>query len=90
MNKKSEGWGAWVAQLVKNLPLAQVMIPGVLGSWDQAPHWAPCSAGSLHLPLPQLLPLLVLSLCFSLSLSQIKSFLKKGIRRLVKASLKHA
>ena len=27
--------GAWVAQSVKHLPLAQVMISG---SWDQAPH----------------------------------------------------
>ena len=28
----------------------------ILGSWDQVPHWAPCSAGSLLLLLP--LPLL--------------------------------
>jgi len=56
------GWGAWVAQLVGRLPSAQVMIPG---SWDQAPHRAPCSAGSLLLPLPLLLPLLVLSLSLS-------------------------
>nr|XP_045726523.2 acyl-coenzyme A thioesterase 9, mitochondrial-like [Mirounga angustirostris] len=50
--------------VVKRLPLAQVVIPG---SWDRAPHWAPCSMGSLLLPLP--LPLLVfpLSLCLSLS-----------------------
>ena len=41
--------GAWVAQLVKRLPSAQVMIPG---SWDRAPHGVPCSAGSLLLPLP--------------------------------------
>ena len=27
--------GAWVAQLVKHLPLAQVMIPG---SWNRAPE----------------------------------------------------
>ena len=40
---------AWVAQLVKQLPLAQVMIPA---SWDRVPHRAPCSAGSLLLPLP--------------------------------------
>ena len=43
--------GTWVAQLVKLLPSAEVMISG---SWDQAPGWAPCSAGSLCLPLPLL------------------------------------
>ena len=42
-------WGAWVAQLVKRLSSAQVMIPG---SWDGAPCWAPCSAWSLVLLLP--------------------------------------
>ena len=42
-------WDAWVAQLVKQLPSAQVMISA---SWDRVPHWAPCSAGSLLLPLP--------------------------------------
>ena len=41
--------GAWVAQSVKRLPLGQVMIPG---SWDQALHWAPCSAGRLASPFP--------------------------------------
>ena len=41
--------GTWVAQSVKRLPSAQVTIPE---SWDQAPRWAPCSAGSLLLPLP--------------------------------------
>ena len=51
--------GAWVAQSVKCLPSAQVMIPG---SWDGAPRQAPCSVGSLLLPLPLPLPLLVLSL----------------------------
>ena len=35
-------------QWVKRLPLAQVMIPE---SWDQALHRAPCSEGSLFLPL---------------------------------------
>ena len=30
--------GPWVAQLIKRLPAAQVMISG---SWDQAPRWAP-------------------------------------------------
>ena len=48
-HKKNILKGAWVAQLVKHLPSVQVMIPG---SWDQAPHWAPCSVGSLLLPLP--------------------------------------
>ena len=45
--------GVWVAQLVKCLPLAQVIIPESL---DQAPHQAPCSAGSLLLPFPLPLP----------------------------------
>ena len=50
----------WVAQLVKYLPLAQVMIPG---SWDGVPHWAPCSVRSLLLPLPATPPACALSLC---------------------------
>ena len=57
--------GTWVAQSVKHLPLAQVMIPG---SWDQAPHWAPFSEGSLLLPLP--LPLPAAPPAYVLSLSQ--------------------
>ena len=56
-------WGAWVVQLVKHLPLVQVMIPGF---WDQPPCQAPCSVVSLLLPLP--LPLS--SLC-ALSLKYI-------------------
>ena len=51
-----------MAHLVKRLPSAQVMIPG---SWDGALGQAPCSAGSLLLPLPLLLPSLVLSLSLS-------------------------
>ena len=39
-------WGAWVAQSVKQLPPAQIMIPG---SWDRALRQAPCSVGSLLL-----------------------------------------
>ena len=45
--------GTWVAQSLKRLPLAQVIIPG---SWDRALHRVLCSAGSLLLPLP--LPML--------------------------------
>ena len=41
--------GARVAQLVKRLSLAQVMIPE---SWDRALHPAPCLVESLLLPLP--------------------------------------
>ena len=58
---QSLSWSTWVAQLVKHLALAQVMIPG---SWDGAPSWAPCSVGTLLLPplaLPW--PMLGLSLC---------------------------
>ena len=56
------------------------MIPGF---WDQVPHWASCSAGSLLLPLcpipptpaPVLhVPSLPLSLCLSLSQKQINNF----------------
>ena len=74
-----KGLWLWVAQSVKCLPSAQVMISG---SWDQALHQAPCSAGSLLLLLP--LPLLVLSLSLSLSLShsQInKTFIKRERRK---------
>ena len=53
-----EIWGAWVAQLVKHLPSTQVMVSG---SWDQVPHQAPFSAGSL------LLPFYLCSLVLSLS-----------------------
>ena len=56
--------GTWVAQLVKSLPSAQVMIPE---SWDQAPGRAPCSVGSLLLPLPN--PMRELAPSFSLVLA---------------------
>ena len=49
----TQNTGAWVAHRAKRLPSAWVMIPG---SWDQAPHQAPCSARSLLLPLPLPLP----------------------------------
>ena len=58
-------WHAWVAQSVKHLPSAQVMISG---SWDWVPHGVPYSAGSLLLPLP--LPLPTVYVCM-LSLIQI-------------------
>ena len=60
------GAPGWLRQ-VKHLPLAQVMI---MGSWDGA-LWAPCSGGSLLLPLalPLSLPLPLLLLCLSFSLS---------------------
>ena len=62
--------GPWVVQSAKSLPSTQVMIPM---SWDQAPHQAFCSVGSLllPLPLPAALPTCVLSLC------QINKSLKK-------------
>ena len=53
--------GLWVAQSIKRLPSAQVMI---LGSWNRVSCRAPCSAGSLLLFLPFLLVFL-LSLSFS-------------------------
>ena len=54
--KEKNVQGVWVAQLVKHLPLAQVMIPG---SWDQALLRVHCSEGSLLLIL---LPSCALSL----------------------------
>ena len=59
------GWARWV----KHLPWAQLMISG---SWDGAQHRAPCSAGSLLLPLPLPRPSLPLGLCLPHALSQIK------------------
>ena len=62
--------GAWVAQSVTHLPLAQVMI---LWSWDRAlhgaSHLAPCSAGSMLLPLP--MPAALSSCALSVSFCQI-------------------
>ena len=58
-------WGTRVAQVVKCLPSAQVMIPG---SSVGAQSHAVCSARSLLLPLPLLFALLVLSGSFSFSL----------------------
>ena len=64
----------WVAQLVKHLLSAQVMISG---SWDLGLCQAPCSAGSLLLPLPLLHPLLVFSLSLSLYQMNKLNLLKK-------------
>ena len=57
---KVDNNGAWVAQLVKCLPSAQVMIPG---SWDQAPCPDLSLAGSLlfSVPLPAAPPACALS-----------------------------
>ena len=54
--------GAWVAQSVKHLLLAQVMIPESL---NQNPLWALCSVGSLLPPLFAPLPTHPLSLSLS-------------------------
>ena len=59
IRRDSTGAGRRVARSVKQLPSAQVMIPG---SQDRDRNGAPCSAGSLLLPLR--------SLCFC-SVSQI-------------------
>ena len=72
LQKKIEGTPGWLIQLVKHLLLALVMIPG---SWDQALHWAPFSAGSLSLPLHLLLAQLMLS--HFLSLSQVNKIFRK-------------
>ena len=57
-------WGTWVAQSVKHLPLAQVLIPG---SWDRAPNLVLCSVESLLLPL--LLPAAPPTCAFSVSIN---------------------
>ena len=49
VGQNPEPRGAWVAQPAKRLPSAQVTIPK---SWDRVPQQAPCSTGSLPLPLP--------------------------------------
>lgn len=41
--------GPQMAQLIKCLPTAQIMIPGV---WDPVLNGSPCSAESLLPPLP--------------------------------------
>ena len=63
----------WVAQVVEHLPSAQVMIPQ---SWDEVPSQAPCSEGSLLLPLPSALSACdIPSLC---SLCQINNIFLKS------------
>ena len=74
MFKKKIFSGTWVAQLVRHLPSAWVMIPE---SWDQTPHQAPCSVGSLPLPI-LLLPPHTLSLARSLT-NKYNLFLKDYI-----------
>ena len=60
--QKVENRGAWVAQWVKPLSSAQVVISG---SWDQAPHRALCPAGSLLPPLSLPASLLICDLSLS-------------------------
>ena len=84
-SKKADFGGTWLAQLVKHLPSAQVMIPGF---WDRVLHQAPCLAGSLLLPFPLLL--LIANAC-TLSI-KLKKIFKKSVdfhgkvQNLVKAS----
>ena len=59
--------GTWGALSVNGLPLAQFMITG---TWNQAPHLAPCSAGKLVSPSPSASPL-------AHALSLINKILKK-------------
>ena len=63
-----------MAQLVKHLPLAQVMIPG---SYNRALCWAPCSLESLLLPFPLPAAPLACALSLSLTLCQINKIFKK-------------
>ena len=73
-------WDAWVAQSVKHLPLAQVMISR---SWDQIPCQDPGSEGILLLLLPLLLPLLILSCACALSLSNKQNLFLKNVWELL-------
>lgn len=62
LNSSSILFKKWtMVQQVKHLPAAKLMVPG---SWDQVQHWAPCSTGSLLLPLP--LPASLLTYAVSL------------------------
>ena len=58
------GGGAWVAQWIKSLSLAQVMISG---SWYQAQNWALSSVGSLFPSLSLSLPASLTTCDLSLS-----------------------
>ena len=49
LKNQNSGVPGWMAQSVKHLSSAGVMISR---SWDQAPHWALCSVGSLLHLLP--------------------------------------
>ena len=67
--------GAWVAQSVKHLPSAQIMISG---SWDQVLYQAPYSMESLLLSLPlHNYPQHFCALSLSLSLNKILKKKKK-------------
>ena len=63
------GWGAWLAQWIKWLLSAQVLIQG---TWALALSQGSCSAGCLLLPLP----LSSIPLMLSLVLSQIYQIFK--------------
>ena len=67
--------GTRVAQSVKHVPSAQVMISG--SSWEGPLHGAPCSVRRLLLPLLLPFPQLVLALAHSLSPSLIRKIFKK-------------
>ena len=72
--------GTWVAHWVEHLPSAWVVISG---SWDGALCRAPCSVGSLLLPLllPTACDVSLSCLSESLSLSQINKILKKRTKK---------
>ena len=80
LNKNFLLVGTWMAQSVKHLPSAWVMIPE---SQDWAPHWGPWSRGNLLLPPPPL-PLAPSLLLFLLLLkpSQINKILKNNNKNL--------
>ena len=60
-----------MSQLVKHLPLVQVI---TLGPWDRALSWAPCSAGDIISPSA---PAHVLSLTHSVPQINEKNLKKK-------------
>jgi len=59
LEENLQSLGRLGGSVVGRLPSAQVMIPE---SWDRAPRRAPCSVGSLLLPLPAAPPACALSL----------------------------
>ena len=70
------GWLSWLSICLQLGSWSQSSGNMIPGSWDWTSHPASCSARSLLLPLCLLIPLLVLSHAFSLTLSKINKIFK--------------